>query len=563
MQELLRRVLKVWEKRLTLTPAQLQAFGEDAYSRGWGLAGIWETKFLERIQASITKAQAAGSTYSDWTQNEAQKILDGFGAGVRIYHGRGPGGDRWDPAYAELVMRNATQASFAGGRYSAEWAPEWQQIAPFWRYYATLDDRTRPTHAALHGKVFRKDDAAARSFLPPLGHNCFPAETPILGSIRRGFSYRYSGDVVRIQTRAGNRLTLTIDHPVLTPRGWVAAKLLREGDDVLSHVGGAEGGLDPLRTDEVVRGILGPRETRLAAPRLNVHGRPAFAGELFGALPEASRERMADGRTKDLYGDPRVEERHVEVEREHGELLLHAKAATAELVRYLRLALVHVDHSLVASLRRADEHVEWALGAAYGSPRLGALALDGGGVGLQLGPLDPLRIAPATKRHAQLAELASEGVSRAPGFVCELLHRLAGLVSSGDGGKPGDHPAGRGALAEDTLTSVRYGSFNGDVFDFETAHGWMVAGSIAISNCRCQAQELTLAEIEDAGFNITPGAQVPFLPTADGGTIGRPPGGWDVDRVLSSMSRTLRDATLARETPVTHPNSAAPAPQTI
>lgn len=189
MQELLGRVLKVWEKRLPLTPAQLQALGEEAYARGWGLAGIWEQKFLERIQGSLTDAMAKGSTYSEWTQNEGQRILDAFGAGVSTYKG----GKRWDPWYSELVMRNATQASFAGGRYSAMWAPEWQQLAPFWRYYATLDDRTRPEHSALHGKVFRKDDPAARAFLPPLGHNCFPAETPILGSIRRGFSYRYSG----------------------------------------------------------------------------------------------------------------------------------------------------------------------------------------------------------------------------------------------------------------------------------------------------------------------------------------------------------------------------------
>lgn len=168
MQDLLRRVLKVWEKRLPLTPAQLEALGQDAYARAWGLAGIWETRFLEKIQESIGRAQAAGTTYSEWTQNEGQKILDGFGAGVSTYRG----GKRWDPWYSELVMRNATQASFAGGRYSAMWAPEWQQVAPFWRYYATLDDRTRPEHAALHGRVFRKDDLAARSYLPPLGFAC-------------------------------------------------------------------------------------------------------------------------------------------------------------------------------------------------------------------------------------------------------------------------------------------------------------------------------------------------------------------------------------------------------
>lgn len=168
MKNFLSAVLKAWTGRLPLTPDQLQALGEEAYARGWGLAGVWEQRFLERIQDSLTRAMALGTTLPEWEQDEGQKILDSFGGGVRLYRG----GDRWDPWYAETVFRNATQASFAGGRYSAMWAPEWQQIAPYWRYYATLDERTRPTHAALHGRVFRKSDVASRIWLPPWGPNC-------------------------------------------------------------------------------------------------------------------------------------------------------------------------------------------------------------------------------------------------------------------------------------------------------------------------------------------------------------------------------------------------------
>ena len=211
MQDLLRRVLRVWEKRAPLTPAQLKALGEEAYLRGWSLAGIWEKRFLERIQESLTGAIQKGMTYSDWTQNEGQKILDGFGAGVSTYRG----GKRWDPWYSELVMRNATQASFAGGRYSAMWAPEWQQIAPYWRYYATLDDRTRPTHAALHGRVFRKDDPAARAFLPPWGHACrCQAQELTLAEVEdAGYQITDGNMVPLLPTEGGG----TIGRP---PGGW-------------------------------------------------------------------------------------------------------------------------------------------------------------------------------------------------------------------------------------------------------------------------------------------------------------------------------------------------------
>lgn len=236
MQELLRRVLKVWEKRLPLTPAPLQALGEEAYARGWGLAGIWEQKFLERIQGSLTTAIAKGSTYSEWTQNEGQKILDAFGAGVSTYKG----GKRWDPWYSELVMRNATQASFAGGRYSAMWAPEWQKVAPFWRYYATLDDRTRPEHSALHGKVFRKDDAAARAFLPPWGHACrCQAQELTLAEVEDAGYQISDGNRVPLMPIEGGG---TIGRP---PGGWDIDRVTANSSRVLKQATKAPAALPP------------------------------------------------------------------------------------------------------------------------------------------------------------------------------------------------------------------------------------------------------------------------------------------------------------------------------
>ena len=559
---LLDEVLQAWGARLPLDPQELAAIGGEAGRRAFWLAGVWEKRFLEDAQASLGKAMEEGKTLYQWLP-EAQRLIAGYGGTVKLYRG----GDEWNPWYADLVIRNAVQRSFSDGRYAAMFGEEWKKRAPFWRYYATLDARTRPTHAALHGKVFRKDDTAALAFYPPWGHSCFPAETPILGSIRAGVRSRYSGPVVRIQTRAGNRLTLTVDHPVLTPRGWVAAKLLREGDDVFSHVEGAEGGLDAARTDEAVRRILGPRKTRLAAPRLNVHGRPAFAGELFGALPEALRESRVGVRSKDLYGDARVEERHVEVEREHGKLLLHAKAAAAQLVRDLRFAIVHVDHAFVAGLRHADALLERYLAAAGGLPGLGELAFDGGGIVLQASPLHAFRLASTPERHTHLLKRDRQAPAREPGLAGQLLHRLAGSVAVSEGGQardcePPSAPALQGLL-RDAAVSVRHGSFDGDVFDFETSHGWMIAAGIVISNCRCQAIEMTLEEFEAGGYQVTQSSVVPTLLTRDGEPVGAPPEGWGADRPggigSPTLQRKARPAKRVAPPKVAPPKAAPPA----
>lgn len=40
---------------------------------------------------------------------------------------------------------------------------------PYWKYSATMDSKTRPDHAALHGKIFRTGDF---TFWPPIGFRC-------------------------------------------------------------------------------------------------------------------------------------------------------------------------------------------------------------------------------------------------------------------------------------------------------------------------------------------------------------------------------------------------------
>ena len=47
----------------------------------------------------------------------------------------------------------------------------------------------------------------------------------------------YSGKVVTLKTSAGNEITVTPNHPILTDRGFVAADLLHEGDKIIEATG--------------------------------------------------------------------------------------------------------------------------------------------------------------------------------------------------------------------------------------------------------------------------------------------------------------------------------------
>lgn len=62
---------------------------------------------------------------------------------------------------------------------------------------------------------------------------CFVSGTLVRASdVRRAYRRRYKGDVIRIIT-ADSEFTATPNHPVLTTRGWIAAELLQQGDNLL------------------------------------------------------------------------------------------------------------------------------------------------------------------------------------------------------------------------------------------------------------------------------------------------------------------------------------------
>lgn len=70
-----------------------------------------------------------------------------------------------------ILNQNAEMARAAG-----EWAqmndPDALKVFPYVRYHARKDSRTRSEHAALDGKIFRKDDPFLKTHWPPWEFNC-------------------------------------------------------------------------------------------------------------------------------------------------------------------------------------------------------------------------------------------------------------------------------------------------------------------------------------------------------------------------------------------------------
>ncbi len=87
-------------------------------------------------------------------------------------------------ARIDLILSQQAKMGAAVGRYQVSRDPDIEERYPCWRYIA--GHNPRPEHAALNGKVFRKDDPFWATHYPPWDFNCNcdvedcdePAQTP-------------------------------------------------------------------------------------------------------------------------------------------------------------------------------------------------------------------------------------------------------------------------------------------------------------------------------------------------------------------------------------------------
>lgn len=115
------------------------------------------------------------------------------------------------------------------------------------QWMATLDNRTRHSHRLLDGETRDVDDTFSNGCEypgdpkgdPAEVYNCFIGETKIASDseIIRSYKHKYDGELISIKTASGVSFTCTPNHPILTARGWIAAKLLKQGDNLLVALG--------------------------------------------------------------------------------------------------------------------------------------------------------------------------------------------------------------------------------------------------------------------------------------------------------------------------------------
>ena len=359
------------------------------------------------------------------------------------------------------AARTATTNAENAGRMSSFERAQDLGIDMEIEWEATLDERTRESHAMLDGErvkvgeAFETDNGPIRWPGDPLADpaetwNCFIGGTRAvpLGGVERSYRRFYDGPAVTVKTASGVEFTCTPNHPILTSEGWVCAGLLHDGDDLfLADLGNAVG-----------RPGVKPDIEHIGTSLDAVH-------ELCRMLP---CER-ASSVTVNFHED--IPARNVDVVSEERPLRVNLET--------LRLEPVDEDILKLADpLAPGDGVLVVGSGAAAHSPdgvvsRLGeSSALLGGSVRHAL--VHSLRAVPG--RDSRALEPIRDGVATDAELFCESLDALSAVVKL------------------DKVVEVEVKTVSEHVYNLQTESGaYLVSGSdngnvfVASHNCRCRA----------------------------------------------------------------------------
>ena len=144
----------------------------EAHARAFTVAKAMRLDVLQDIRTGLLDALKEGKTLRQF-QDELtpllqrkgwwgkQVVVDGNGEAQQVQLG--------SPRRLKTIYQTNLQSAYMAGRKKAQMQAN---SFPYLMYVAVMDGRTRPSHAALNGKIWRKDDPVWAAIYPPNGFNC-------------------------------------------------------------------------------------------------------------------------------------------------------------------------------------------------------------------------------------------------------------------------------------------------------------------------------------------------------------------------------------------------------
>ena len=337
---------------------------------------------------------------------------------------------------------------------------------------------------------------------PPFHPRCVLPDTLVSAAgITTYYKRRFDGEVIRITIEGNANLSATKNHPILTRRGWIAAGLLKVGDEVAKC----------LCPEKLVLAI-NPHDHHIETRIQDVAGSLRMSGEVLARrMPMTAEAFHGDGvanseveivRTARLLpydSQPGVTKNPKDSLLTDGQgpaNSLNGEGSSAQLGKALFSTSGNVmggSRSTQPGCRTSTGSLD-AIGLAHGSDgvtgaaenianseavatkRLGEIGAgftggvacgDGGYVGIGKPSLDDFGLVRRSDVDSLLPEPSADDLLCDLGLLGDGAGRFAGLVRFAK------------------VTDVFRFDFSGHVFNLETVDGWYVANGIITHNCRC------------------------------------------------------------------------------
>jgi len=109
-------------------------------------------------------------------------------------------------------------------------------------WHTSEDADVRPEHRKLNRRVFAWQHPPNAGTIgnpmyynPGCGPNCFTGETrfTVANGLRHLWRVFHNGEIIDLKTASRDLISTTPNHPILTARGWLPARLIENGDDLV------------------------------------------------------------------------------------------------------------------------------------------------------------------------------------------------------------------------------------------------------------------------------------------------------------------------------------------
>ena len=319
---------------------------------------------------------------------------------------------------------------------------------------------------ASEGVVALEDDFSSGIAFPPAHPNCvclLPNAQVWGPEVKAATRTLFEGEVYVIDTARGNRITATADHPILTSGGFVCAKDLQEGNDVICCAN-ADGFLLPnMNKDDPVSSIKNVVDAFFADGSVRV-----------------SRKIIS----ADFYQDVGIRDEKIGAIISNAKLSSHLDSSQGHHIHefsFMRKAMMSLRHKFFALTgiftrpiifhrfglllsrfyRVSAENLRCALiWAGLLPPSRGLLAFEQAKFGSVQNFDTPVRI-----NNLKFSGEGPSAILRPSGLSNNLFNTLPTSIFT------------------DKVISIRRSFFSGHVYNLQTVNGWYCADGIITHNC--------------------------------------------------------------------------------